>query len=93
MQNGVKYDKSIIMQPSEDSGVGGPYRDPRPDCTNGGPHRYGAIHLANDHNQFVQTCRRCGNLRRDQIVINNGVITSTPPIHSDKSTNENDVKI
>ena len=62
------------MWPNEIRG-GGPYKDPRPDCRNNGPHRYGSIHfLPTDKSVVVRACRLCGTIKYSKPVVKDGRI-------------------
>lgn len=55
------YATRLIMQPSEDLGGRGPWKDPKPDCLSNGPHRFGQGHFIPDGSlRVIQYCRRCG---------------------------------
>lgn len=65
-----------MVWPTENWGRG-PYRDPRPDCGNGGSHRFKQAHrLFNQKNILFQTCRICGELRYIRVTVEDGKVLS-----------------
>ena len=54
---------------------GGPYQDPKPDCSNGGPHRFKQAHaLPQTKNMLYQTCRICGEIKFTQYKVVDGKV-------------------
>jgi hypothetical protein len=86
------------MWPNDNFGRGGNY-NPKPDCRDNGPHRWGNLRfLPADKRVTIRVCRFCEveKIRRMEIIdgkfVETPIISSTPSNHSDKSTTDNDVK-